>query len=93
MKDDDAEVRVYAAAVLRRAGTKARDAVPPLIEVLADHDIVVRGQAAFALAAIGGPAVPQLVETLKSPSIDARRLSVIALGKIGQEAGSARAPL
>ena len=93
LKDKDTEVRTYSIALLRRAGAEARDALPELIEALADQDILVRGQAAFALAGIGSPAVPQLVETLKRPNIDARRLAVIALGKIGPQAELARPAL
>jgi HEAT repeat protein len=93
LKYKDTEVRARSAALLRRAGADARDALPALIEALADQDIIVRGQAAFALAGIGAPAVPQLVETLKSQNIDARRLAVIALGKIGPDADVARPAL
>jgi HEAT repeat protein len=60
---------------------------------LADPDGAVRGQAAFALAAIGPPAVANLIEASKSPSVDARRLAVFALGKIGPEAATARPAL
>jgi HEAT repeat protein len=41
--------------------------VPALIQVLADPDAEVRGEAAAALREVGGPARPQLIEALRDP--------------------------
>ncbi len=90
LTDVEVDVRIWAATLLRQAGPEARDALPSLVRALADSDSIVRGQSAFALAAIGPPAVPGLVEALKSQDINARRLAIFALGKIGPEAKSAK---
>jgi HEAT repeat protein len=90
LTDVEVDVRIWAATLLRQAGPEARDALPSLVRALADSDSIVRGQSAFALAAIGPPAVPGLVETLKSQDINARRLAIFALGKIGPEAKSVK---
>jgi HEAT repeat protein len=55
------------------------------MEALADPNLGVRGNAAFALGELGSPeAVPHLVTALKDPEERVRKSAVKALGMIGE---------
>lgn len=82
-------VQDTAAYSLSRLGPEA---VPYLIECLADRDEQVRARAARALARIGPEArqaVSALVVALQDPSQEVRRQAAEALGQIGPEARAA----
>ena len=85
LEDQDADLRISAAAALARTGP-ADEALPQLIAALADHHAEVRGSAAEALGMMGpaaAEAVPQLTRGLKDPDSDVRKSAAEALGKIG----------
>jgi len=82
LKDEDSEVREFAAWVLGEIGDPK--AVEPLIEALQDEDSTVRWRAANALGEIGDPkAVEPLITALKDENSGVRRSAAGALGKIG----------
>ena len=85
LKDEDSEVREWAAFTLGRI--KASRAVKPLINALKDEDSQVRGAAAYALGEIGDPrAVEPLINALKDRDTNFRWNVVGALKKIGDPA-------
>ena len=64
-------MRRAAGSALGKIGPAAKDAVPALMNMLNDADIVCRGRAATALGGIGAAAkasVPELIRVLESPS-------------------------
>jgi HEAT repeat protein len=86
---DHLTVRVRAAAILGQLGTRARTAVPALIELTRDSAEQVAVGAIEALAKIGPaarPAVPQLVELVSGyrsaePVADAAADALVDLGR------------
>lgn len=94
LRSDDVRERWYATLALAHIGPEAGEAIPPLVELLADRSQYeyVRAGAAFALGKIGGDAervVPVLTETLGSDLASVRRHSARALGRFGRPATSA----
>jgi HEAT repeat protein len=68
------------------------DAVPALLDLLKDKDMMIQTLAAEALGQIGDKqAVPQLIGLLKHRNVDVRVAAADALGKIGDP--SANAPM
>ncbi|MGI2904333.1 HEAT repeat domain-containing protein [Tolypothrix sp. VBCCA 56010] len=91
-QDSDARVRELAAQALGEVPTKAKQAIPDLIEALLNNPkLDVRKGAAEALAKIElhRDAVPDLRKALKDTSWQVRRSAAQALGNIGAEASSA----
>lgn len=91
-EDQSADVRWWAAYSLGYLRSKARDAVPALIQALKDSAPKVRGQAIVALGWIGPTAeaaVAPLMELLKNENPSVRAEAARALGKIGGKAREA----
>ena len=59
------------------------DAIPGLIEALADENESVRKEADYALARIGKPALPHLLKALQSDDTDLKAGIIKVLGRIG----------
>ncbi len=88
----DQDERLDAAYKLRVKKKQATPAVPFLIVLLKDEDVLVRNEAVKALNWIGDArSVEPLIETLKDHSWMVRESAVYALGKIGNN--NAIAPL
>jgi HEAT repeat protein len=86
----DGEIAAWSLAAI------GRDAVPSLMELLADPNPRLKQRAIEALGMIGAdaePAVPALVECLKNPDGDVRMRSADALGWIGCRPDLAIPPL
>jgi hypothetical protein len=82
---------VTIAAVTLTARSAAQDAADPakvadLVAKLRDPDAEVRGAAADALVAVGGPAVPALLAVVQDVASPARRDAAVILGQIGGDA-------
>jgi HEAT repeat protein len=98
----EAAARAEAATSLAKFGADAAPAVPALIRLLTD-DNVLRGEddcnypwwltvadsAAAALVQIGRPAVPALIEALASPDGNVRVKVAMVIGDIGPAAAAA----
>jgi HEAT repeat protein len=80
LKEGDVGTRWGAALALGK--TKNLIAVEPLILALADEQVMVRGEAAAALASIGTPALGPLLNFLKSTKGQTRVEVVTALGEL-----------
>jgi len=90
------EVRARAAAVLRRIGPAAKDAVPGLIDALADENAETRSEVLFALGAIGpdaAAATPAIAKALDDEETDVAYAACYALGQIGPGAMDAKPAL
>jgi HEAT repeat protein len=83
LTDNDAAVRLAAAARLRQLGPAAAPAANELANALADSDANIAEAAAEALIRIGSPAVEPLAQQLSSGSTPARRLALACLAKLG----------
>ncbi len=80
LHDPDPAVRQAAALALRHHPTP--EALPALLDLLAQADPLTAGLAADALAALGADAVPALLETLRAGPPQARREAARALAAI-----------
>lgn len=86
LRSDDWQERFDATFALAQMGEDARAAVPALMDLLTDADLLLRKMAVVALGAIGPDArqaVPTLIEVLlhaEEPSV--RRLAAVSLGQI-----------
>lgn len=94
LKSEDVRQRWYATLALARIGPDARDAIPPLMSLLAERSQYeyVRAGAAFALGCMHEAperVVPLLAQTLESELASVRRHSARALGRFGPDAESA----
>lgn len=81
--------RLHAAYDLLSNRVKAREAVPVLVELLADEEALVRSNAARGLGALGAEAqsaVPALIQTLKDRNALVRYSAAEAIHKIGRAA-------
>jgi HEAT repeat protein len=90
------EARLRAAGVLRRLGPDAKDAVPGLVDALADENAEVRSEVLFALGAIGtdaADAVPAIVKALDDEEMKVVYTAAYALGQIGPKAMEAKPAL
>jgi HEAT repeat protein len=87
--DQDAAVRLVAAARLRQLGPAASPAAKALAAALADSSTDVAEAAGEALLRIGPPAVEPLAEQLASSNPAARKLAIVCLAKLGPVAKSA----
>lgn len=88
------EGNMAAVSALEGIGPAAADAVPPLVEALAEPDSLIARKAIVALGGIGPaarPAVPRLIELLDYEFVEGRNLALVltALGHIGPEAEEA----
>jgi len=87
LRSEDWQERFDAAFAIAQMGNLAKAAVPALIEVLADPDVLLRKMASVAMGAIGPdarPAVPNLTNALlhdEEPSV--RRLAAMSLSQVG----------
>ena len=84
-KDEDADVRAWAAHAIAEIGPEAKDAVPQLIELFKGKDEGARNNAAVALGSIGPDAkaaLPVLKEALKNKSEDVRGLAEVTINRI-----------
>lgn len=91
-EQNDMGVRWNAARTLGKIGPAAKSAIPTLIAVLKDSEVLLREHAAEALGDIGpdsAEAVPHLIPLLKDEDSRVRRDVVRALGMIGPAAKSA----
>ncbi|HLW65353.1 MAG TPA: HEAT repeat domain-containing protein [Gemmataceae bacterium] len=82
LKDDDSEVRQFAALALAAIG---REALPALMEALKDTNKEERSAAAYAIGRIGPQAresIPLLVKTLKDPEPMVKRSAAEALSRV-----------
>ncbi len=85
LRDEDAEVRAYAAMALGRMASGAAPAVPDLIQALVkDDDNNVRSWAATALGNVGAAALPALEAFVGEPN--ARSYGFWALKLVGDAA-------
>lgn len=89
LSDQDAAVRLVAAARLRQLGKDAIPAVEDLAQRLEDSDPRVREAAAEALAMLGSAAVEPVSKHLNAKSAHSRQLAIACLGKLGAAAKSA----
>jgi HEAT repeat protein len=90
------EVRARVASIIARIGPKAKQAVPALVEALADPEPETRNEVLFALGSIGPgaeSAVPAVAKALGDPDMNVRYAACYALGSIGPAAKSAKAAL
>jgi HEAT repeat protein len=81
-------VREHAAEALGDIGPEAKEAVPPLIEVLKDKEPRVRRDAARSLGQIGPAAkvaAPQLAALLKDEDANVREAAARALRQLAVE--------
>jgi len=93
---EDPETRLRAAALIRRIGPAAKEAVPALAEALSDEDPIVRSEVLFALGAIGpdaAEAVPQITKALDDEEVKVAYAACYALGQIGPSAMEAKPAL
>jgi HEAT repeat protein len=88
-KDESARQRRLAARALGELGSRAKAAIPALVQALDDPDSTVRDEAEAALSRFGEAVVPELVEKLKDPDQFVRLRVVSVLGRIGPEAKAA----
>jgi HEAT repeat protein len=88
LRSKDAATRCLAADAL--GCVRSTGALPPLLQVLKDHDPQVQNAAARALANIGSAAVQGLADALDSPDASVLRAAARALGEI-RDPKSARA--
>jgi HEAT repeat protein len=82
LKDEDSEVRQFAALALAALG---REALPALMEALKDPNKEERSAAAYAIGRIGPQAresIPVLVKVLKDPEATVKRSAAEALGRV-----------
>jgi HEAT repeat protein len=84
--DQDAAVRLVAAARLRQLGKDAAPAAEDLAQALEDADPRVRESAAEALAQLGVAAVEPLIKHVDSKAAHTRQLAIACLGKLGSTA-------
>ncbi len=85
----------WTAEALEKIDSKAKAAVPALIEALKDEDYEVRWRATQALGQIGRDAkaaVPALIEILKDKNVMVRQGAAQALGEIDFKANRAAVP-
>jgi hypothetical protein len=85
LKDDDPNMRYWAAESLGHFGAEAKDAVPDLAATLQDEDKTVRMGGAYALAEIGPPAESAreaLTAATKDPDKEVRDAATYALQRI-----------
>ena len=92
LKDNNRDIRFWAASVLGEIGPKAKDAVLALIQLLDDEDPWLRKEAAWAIESIGPAAkdaVRKLIQMLNDESDcmpDVPYHATMALGGIGPAA-------
>src|SRR5262249_7399784 len=89
LKDPSANVRRSAVQQLGALGVRAMEAVPAMIDALADAEPTVRTSAAEALGGIGvtaKSAVPTLLKLLKDSDANVRETAAEALADIGVDA-------
>ncbi len=89
---EDPIVRRTAADALRQMGPDAGEAVPHLIEALADRDVTVQEASRRALASIGAAAVPGLIEALQDPEPETSNAALIANFAVAKILGSIGTP-
>jgi hypothetical protein len=85
LRDQDPNMRYWAATSLGERGVSARSAVPDLLKLLKDPEPMVRMGAAYALAEIRPDArvsVSPLREALKDKDKEVREAATLALKKI-----------
>jgi hypothetical protein len=85
LKEQDANLRYWAAKSLGSFGSQAESAVPDLMEALTDEHKMVRMGAAYALAEIGAgatEALPLLREAAKDPEPEVRDAASYASERI-----------
>ena len=90
LREQRGDVRWVVARVLGRIGPAASDAVPALIDALADTSPFIRSEVVESLGKIGSPAaVPALIAAVSDETETVRSLAAGALGKIGPWASDA----
>lgn len=88
LKDEEGEIRWYAAWALSRMGSEARVAIPALIEALKDEEGEIRRLAAKTLRLMGADTevpVSVLTTALGDREKDVHRFAARALAKVNQE--------
>jgi HEAT repeat protein len=91
LKSTDPTTRLQAVGAFTMFGSKAKVAVPDLIEALHDNFYAVRAEAAAALGSMGQdarPAVPDLEALLKDNFLNVRVHAANALKEIAPEAAA-----
>ena len=86
---DSESERTLAINTLDRIGFDIMVALPNLIEVLKDDDILSNTEAAYTLGNRGKPAIPILIEVIRNNRGRVRRSAACALGYIGPNAKAA----
>jgi HEAT repeat protein len=82
LKDENAEVRNYAAKTLGFLGDSR--AVEPLLPLLKDENVKVRNSAAKALSSLSeSKTIESLIALLKDENVEKRKSAVKALGSLG----------
>jgi alpha-L-fucosidase len=92
LRNDSPKIRFAAAFVLGPLGRRAKDAIPVLLETLADPDPGVRLWSAHALGSIDpedSRVVTALTKSLRDPSPDVRRVILTVLLRMGPRAADA----
>lgn len=86
------QARYSGVMLLGFVGTESSEALPVLVNLLKDQDVVIQDQAALAIGRFGSkakPAVPALVQFLKNHPQGKPFNPILALGAIGPEAREA----
>jgi len=85
LKSDDLNMQQQAVWAASAVGKQAKDAVPPLLNLLDSEDALLREDAAEALSIIGvsGSAVPKVRKALDSDDPVVRQFAVRALQEVG----------
>ncbi len=81
-RDPDRDVRACAIYALGAFGQKSAEAVPLLLQCLADPSVYLAGLAADALARMGPAAVPGLIDRLKTGAPPVRGRAARALAQL-----------
>lgn len=85
LKDQQAFIRIQAVSQLGLIGPDAKEAMPKLVAMLKDKDVLASG-VPQTLARLGTESLPVLLETLHSNNLALRNSTVIALGQLGAAA-------
>ena len=95
LSDVDPGVRdaAYKRILRLKSGPGAKQAYESLVDLLANKDVILEGNARALLIDLGVRVVPRMIEALDDPRLSVRKRAVFVLGKIGPPAKAALKPL